>query len=87
MTAVPFAEKLVELDRGAPYAKCNLSDLYFDLGDHAKAARVLELARKRFPNSADVLAYSAYFRLTEGDAAGAERFARQARAIDPEPFF
>jgi tetratricopeptide (TPR) repeat protein len=84
VSAIPFAEKLVDLDPGAPYARCNLVNLYLDLGDHAQVARVRDLAQKRFPKSADVLAYSAWTRLVEGDAVGAERLARQARAIDPE---
>ncbi len=87
VAAIPFAEKLVDLDPGAPYARCNLAQLYFDLGDHAQAARVMDLARRRFPGSADVLAYSAYFHLLQGDAVAAERFARQAQVIDSDVFY
>ena len=80
--AISFAEKLVELDPDAPYARCNLSQLYFELGDLTQAARVIDLARKRMPSSADLLLCSGYFRLVENDDIGAERIARQALAID-----
>ena len=82
VSAIPFAEKLVELDPDAPYARCNLAQLYVDLGDLIQAARVLEMARKRMPGSASVLSWLADVRLYQGNEAEAARLARQALAID-----
>jgi TolB-like protein/Tfp pilus assembly protein PilF len=84
VAAIPLAEKLVELDPNGPYARCNLAFLYIDLGDFAKAERVLELARKRMPRASEVLSCFAVLHLNLGDDAGMARFARQSLVLDPD---
>jgi TolB-like protein/Tfp pilus assembly protein PilF len=84
VAAIPLAEKLVELDPNGPYARCNLADLYIDLGELAGAERVLELARTEMPRSSEVLSCLAWLRLTLGDEAGSTRIARQSIELDPD---
>ena len=82
--AIPLAEKLVELDPGAPYASCNLAYLLIDLGDFASATRTLDRALQRMPESADLLACVAWLRLNLGDEAGSARAVRQGLEHDPD---
>ena len=87
--AVPLLQKAAALDPANPILEFYLARLYLDLGDDVEASRVVEAARKRWPDHGAVLVASAelHMNLRESDAALQETkhlLALDSWAIDPD---
>jgi TolB-like protein len=81
--AVPFLEKATELDPGNPEYQYILGFLYLDLGDDAKAARLLADARAKWPGDLGVNGASAVASVCRGDEAAAVGYARKVFDVYP----
>ncbi len=74
--AAPLVEKAVELDPGNPSLQASLASLYLDLGDDARATRMIHAAQKLWPDDASVLMVSAVAHLYRGEPEAALQDAR-----------
>jgi len=81
-TAVPIMERAVSLDEGDPSLFCKLVLLYLNLGDDAQARRLTGDALARWPESPVVKSVTAYVLASLGEGAAAERYAREAVALE-----
>ena len=83
VTAVPLAQRAVELDPDNPLYAGVLALLYRDLEDDASLDRVLRHAEERWPDDDWVNVLLALSDLENGDRSGAER--RALRALEANP--
>jgi len=81
--AVPLVEKAVELDPGNPSLQASLARIYLDLGDDARATRILHAAQKLWPDDARVLAESAFAHLYRGEPEAALQDVRRVLTLEP----
>ena len=87
--AVPLLQRAAALDPDNPILELYLARLYLDLGDDVEATRVIEAARKRWPDHGAVLMASAEMHMHRGewDATLKESqrlLALESWAIDPD---
>jgi TolB-like protein/Tfp pilus assembly protein PilF len=80
--AVPLLQRAAALDRDNPVLEFYLARLYLDLGDDLEAIRVIEAARKRWPDDGAVLMVSAEVRMNMGEWAAARKDAQRLLALD-----
>jgi TolB-like protein/Tfp pilus assembly protein PilF len=81
--AVQFVEKAVELDPGSPSLQALLARLYLDLGDDARATRIIQAAHSLWPDDASVLRQSAVSHLYRGEPEAARQDAGRSLKLDP----
>jgi tetratricopeptide (TPR) repeat protein len=81
--AVPFLEKAVELDPGSPALQPWLTWLYLDLGDDARASRLIQAAQEHRPDVANHFYVSAFAHLYRGDQEAALQDAHRLLALNP----
>ena len=87
--AVPLLQRAAALDPANPILEFYLARLYLDLGDDVEAGRIIEAARKRWPDHGAVLVASAEMHMNkrEWDAGLQEAqrlLALDSWAIDPD---
>ena len=75
--AVPLLNRAVELDPGNPILEAYLARLHLDLGDDVEASRIIEAARKRWPDHGAVLDVSAELHMSRGERDAALKVAQQ----------
>ena len=80
--AVPLGEKAAALDPGNPRYPCWVAGRYLDLGDEARATRMVQAARERWPDASPPLRISGFLHLYRGDLAAAAQDARKLLAVD-----
>jgi TolB-like protein len=82
--AVPLSERASELDLGNPGFLVDLATLYLDLGDDVNVARVLEVARQRWPDDEAAVSYiAACLSLLRGDERATLQSAQKLIDADP----
>ena len=67
--AVPLLQRAAALDPDNPVLEFYLARLYLDLGDDVEATRVIEAARKRWPDDGAVLMVSAEMHMNRANGA------------------
>jgi len=81
--AVPLLEKAVELDPGGANWRLSLTWLYLDLGDDARATRMIQAAHEHGPDLAYEFFVSEFAHLFRGDQAAALQDAQRLLALEP----
>ena len=80
--AVPLLQKAAALDPDNPILEFYLARLHLDLGDDIEATRVIEAARKRWPDHGAVLMVSAEMHMNAGEWNAALKDAQRLLALD-----
>jgi TolB-like protein/Tfp pilus assembly protein PilF len=80
--AVPLMQRAAALDPDNPLLEFFRARLYFDLGDDVAATRVIEAARKRWPDHAAVLMVSAEMHMYRGEWDAALKDTQRLLALD-----
>ncbi len=80
--AVPLLQRAAALDPGNPILEFYLARLYLDLGDDVEATRVIEAARKRWPDHGAVLMVSAEMHMSRGEWNAAQKESQKLLALD-----
>ena len=80
--AVPLLQRAAALDPGNPILEFYLARLYLDLGDDVEATRVIEAARKRWPDHGAVLLVSAEMHMSRGEWNAAQKESQKLLALD-----
>jgi len=80
--AVPLLQRAAALDPDNPTLEFYIARLYLDLGDDVAATRVIEAARKRWPDHGAVLIASAEMHMNKGEWGTALKDAQRLLALD-----
>jgi tetratricopeptide (TPR) repeat protein len=80
--AVPLLQRAAALDPDNPILEFYLARLYLDLGDDVEASRVIEAARKRWPDHGAVLVASAEMHMNRGESDAALQVSQRLLALD-----
>ncbi len=80
--AVPLLQKAAALDPDNPILEFYLARLHLDLGDDVEATRVIEAARKRWPDHGAVLMVSAEMHMNAGEWNAALKDAQRLLALE-----
>jgi tetratricopeptide (TPR) repeat protein len=80
--AVPLLQRAAALDPDNPILEFYLARLYLDLGDDVEASRVIEAARKRWPDHGVVLMASTEMHMNRGEWDAALKESQRLLALD-----
>ena len=80
--AVPLLQRAAALDPDNPILEFYLARLYLDLGDDVEATRVIEAARKRWPDHGAVLMASAELHMNRGEWNATLKESQRLLALD-----